>query len=345
MLIGLLVFLLYLYSFVGFNDVLEILQRVNPYEYFFSYSLTIVAIVLSILFYSKTWHELLKTLSINMGLKNTFIYCWLGNFVDLVLPFETVTGEITRLYLAHNQLKDNLGKIVASLVSHRIISIFTTLVGLIFSSFYFLFTYTVEPYIVYIIIFVTIGTAVTIALLIYLLVKEEAAERIVNAVIGFIGIIVKNPEKLNELKQKNKRTLLVVYKAVKSYMKNPFFLVKPLFYSFLSWFFHLMIYLLVFYALGFLDIINYITQMIIVLSIIYAVQSLPVGLPVGPTEIIMSSLFVMFFGAEMLNISGTATLLIRVITFWFQILVGYILSQWMGIKHILNTKHKLSITT
>jgi uncharacterized protein (TIRG00374 family) len=345
MVIGLFVFLLYLYSFVGFNDILEILQKVNPYEYYFSYSLTIAAIVLSILFYSKTWHELLKSLSVNIGLKKTFIYCWLGNFVDLVLPLETVTGEITRLYLAHNLLKANFGKIVASLVSHRIISIFTTLVGLILSSLYFLYTNTVEPYIVYIILFMTIGTAVTIVILIYLLVKEEAAERIVNALIGFLGIIIRNPEKLNELRKKNKRTLSVVYQAVKTYMKNPIFLVKPLLYSFISWLFHLVIYLLVFYALGFLDVTSYITQMIIVLSITLSVQGMPVGLPVGPTEIVMSSLFVMFFGVEMLDISGTATLLIRVITFWFQILVGYILSQWIGIKNLLDTKHKPSVST
>ena len=76
--------------------------------------------------------------------------------------------------------------------------------------------------------------------------------------------------------------------------------------------------------------------MIVVFSITLAVQTIPVGLPLGPTDIVMSNLFVMFFGVEHGVISGTATMLIRVITFWFQILGGYLIVQWLGIRQVLN---------
>jgi len=37
---GFLVFMLYLYFFVGFESMLKILEKVNPFEYFLYYSLT-----------------------------------------------------------------------------------------------------------------------------------------------------------------------------------------------------------------------------------------------------------------------------------------------------------------
>ena len=95
--IGLLAFALYLHFFVGFDQILDVLQKVDPVEYALYYSTTIVAVLLSMLFYSMVWNELLKALSIEIGLQKALIYSWLGNFVDLVLPLETVTGEITRM--------------------------------------------------------------------------------------------------------------------------------------------------------------------------------------------------------------------------------------------------------
>ncbi|RLI45546.1 hypothetical protein DRO64_02330, partial [Candidatus Bathyarchaeota archaeon] len=55
MLLGLLLFILYLYFFVGFGDILKILRKIDPLEYSMYYSLTIMAILLSIIFYAMTW--------------------------------------------------------------------------------------------------------------------------------------------------------------------------------------------------------------------------------------------------------------------------------------------------
>lgn len=334
--VGLLVFILYLYFFVGFGEIGKVFQQVDPVEYSLYYSLTVVAIVLSLLFYAMVWHDLLKVLSIEIGLKRSFLYCWTANFVDLVLPLETVSGEITRAYLIHNDLKDQFGKTVASLMGHRMISIFTTLSGLIVSSLYLILQYRVQPDVLYMLTFVTLGTAVTIAVLFYLSAKEEAAGKLVNGLIRLAGIVVKDSQRLADTKKKAKRTLSAFHQGVKEFGQNPKRLVKPVFYSYVSWFFHLLIYFLVFYALGFWEATHYFFQMIVVFSITLAVQTIPVGLPVGPTDIIMSNLFVLFFGVENGAISGTATMLIRAITFWFQILVGYLIVQWLGIKHVLD---------
>ena len=333
---GLLVFVLYLYFFVGFDEISKILQQVDLAEYALYYSLTVVAIVLSLLFYSMVWRDLMKVLSIDVGLKKSFLYCWIANFVDLVLPLETVSGEITRAYLVHNDLRGNVGKMVASLLVHRIISIFTTLSGLIVSSLYLILTYRVEPAVLYSLAIVTIGTGVTTVILVYLSLKEEAAGKLVSALIRLAGIVIKDSQRLAEIEEKAKRYLSAFHQGVKEFGEKRKYLVKPVVYSYVSWFSHLLIYFLVFYALGFSEATQYVFQMIVVFSIALAVQTIPVGLPVGPTDIVMSNLFVVFFGVEHEAISGTATMLIRGITFWFQILVGYLIVQWLGIKHVLD---------
>lgn len=346
MVAGLLIFVLYLYYFVGFEEISAVIQQVNLKEYFLYYSLTIIAMVLSVLFYSLVWHELLKSLSLNIGLKKAFLYSWVGNFVDLVLPLETVTGELTRAFLVQRDLKNHMGETLASLICHRILSIFTTLSGLICSSLYLIFQYNLEINILYLLIGTTLGSAFTLFVLLYLLKGKVAASRLINLLIRLAGIVLRDQSRLNSWTERAKGVLNKFNESAKTFGRNPRVLIKPILYSYVSWFLHLVIYFLVFYALGFANAIRYIPQMIVVQSVTLAVQGAIIGLPFGPTDIVMESLFTLFFGFQHKAISGTATLLIRVITFWLQILMGYTITQLLGTQHLLNIgsskPHKVS---
>ena len=334
--VGLMVFLLYLYFFVGFGSMFEVLEKVDPFEYFFYYSLTVAAILVSMAFYSMTWHELLKSLSLNVSLRKAFLYSWVGNFVDLVLPLETVSGEFTRLYLIRQDVKNDFGKAIASLVYHRIISISTTLIALTASSFYLILAYNVRMDVILFLSLVAIGTAVTVVLLLYLSLNEKAAGKIVSLLIKAASLFIKNEERLADLKEKAMSDLSVFYRAVKSYGKNPLSLIKPFMYSYFSWLSQLAIYLLVFYALGVPWILRFVPQMMVVFSITLAVQTIPVGFPVGLVELVMTYLYNILLGTSP-AVNGLATSLIRVVTFWFQILVGFIIVQWLGIKRLLQS--------
>jgi hypothetical protein len=48
MVVGLIVFLLYLYFFVGFQELLYVLESLNSVDYAFYYSLAIAATVLGV---------------------------------------------------------------------------------------------------------------------------------------------------------------------------------------------------------------------------------------------------------------------------------------------------------
>jgi len=337
MVAGLLIFIFYLYFFVGFGSMLKILEKVNPLQYLFYYSLTIIAILASLMFYSMSWHELLKSLSLNLSLKKAFLYSWVGNFVDLILPLETVSGEFTRLYLTRQEIKDDVGKIIASIVYHRIISISTTLIPLTASSLYLIMTYNVQRGVILFLFVVTISTAATTMLLLYLSLSEKAAERLVNLLIRIVSFFIRDEEKLADLKEKAMSSLSVFHAAVESFGKNPRVLVKAFTYSISSWISQLSIYLLVFYGLGVSWILRCVPQMVVVFSITLAVQTIPIGFPVGLVELVMTYLYNILLETSP-AVNGLATSLIRIITFWLLILVGFLIVQWLGIKRLLQAE-------
>lgn len=334
---GPLIFLLYLYFFVGFNDIAEVFRQVNPYDYLLCYSLTIIALILSTLFYSMSWNELMKALSIKISIKKSFIYCWLGLFVDLVVPFETVSGEIARVYLVHRETGDPPGKIVASAAGHRIITTFISLGSLLFSSL-FILKRNVGAEIV-LLMFATIsGSIFLIATLLYLSLKKDATEKLINFLIRSAELLTKRRFNFSEIKEKAQRNLSYFSDGFKSFGVNFKALMKSVSYSFIAWLFHLSIYFLVFYALGFSDISAKVYETIVVYSVSMAVQATPIALPLGLVEVVMTSLYALL--GVPIAISGTATLLIRIITFWLQIIIGYVIAQFMGVKNLLDRSRK-----
>jgi len=330
---GLLVFILYLYFFVGFSSIIEVWENVNLANYLFYYSLTVVALVLSVLFYSMTWHELLKLLSVKISLRNAFLYCWLASFIDLVIPLETVTGEITRIYLAARNSEGHTGRIVASVASQRILSAIVVLAGLTISSASLAFAYKVHQYVLSLLMVVQIGTVATILLILFFYLRKEATERFVDSLLKLANFIFKGRLKQADLRTKAHHALASFYQGIEVIRSRPRGLIKPLIFNFAAWFFHFIIYILVFFALDFnvsLDV------SLIVYSVSVSVQYLPIALPVGLVEIVMASLYNLFGIPP--PVGGTATALIRIITFWFQIIVGFAIAQWIGIKTLTQRK-------
>ncbi|MBS7648093.1 MAG: lysylphosphatidylglycerol synthase transmembrane domain-containing protein [Candidatus Bathyarchaeia archaeon] len=339
---GLLVFIIYLFLFIGFGDIIEVFRSVNPYEYAIYYSITIIAMVLSMLFYTMSWNNLMEALSINIGLKRAFLYCWLGNFVDLIVPLEAVSGEITKIYLVNKEVKGSSGKIVASVVIHRIITTFITLSTLLLASVFFVLKYEVKAEILYLLLLMIVGSLLLIASLLYLSIKEEATEKLIELPIKAVSFVMRKRLNLSDIKERARQSLIQYHSGFKIFGRNWGALMKSITYSFISWLLHLNTYFLVFYALGFNEISAKIYETVIVYSISMATQTIPIALPLGLVEIVMTSLYTLF--NIPIAISGTATLLIRVVTFWLQILIGYVIAQWMGVKNLLSRDAKETLT-
>src|SRR3989304_8402273 len=179
MIAGLIVFVLYLYFFVGFSQIVVILENVNPMDHAAFYSLAIALTVLSILFVAAAWHSLLNTLEIKTKLKSIFLYTWVGYFVDLVVPCQAICGEVARIYLVHKENRENYGAIAASSITNRMITCVISSIGL-FAGILLLVTRSnsVPVYILNLLIVALIGTAIYLVALFYLAAEERAAAKL-----------------------------------------------------------------------------------------------------------------------------------------------------------------------
>jgi uncharacterized protein (TIRG00374 family) len=329
--LGLLLFVIYLNFFVGFDEIFNVIKQINLVQYAIYYFLAFIAILSSTFFYSLTWRELLITTSIDIKIRNAFQYCLIANFIDLTIPLEAVSGEITKIYLIKRETSSHTGNVVASIVSHRIISDTFALIALTLSSIV-LVNYIKDSFILYLLAFFIGGTALTIIILSYISVKARFAEKLFYSLLKLKEIVTRRRTKMNELKEQAKKNASFFHLGIKKLVNYPRKVMKSVLFTAISWFSHLAIYFFVFLALGYSNFPLFIPLLIVVFSISLAVQTISFVLPVGLVEIVMTSLYILSGIPPALG--GTATALIRIVTFWFQIIVGFAVAQWIGIRNL-----------
>ena len=329
LLIGLAIFVAYLYFFVDIPKMVAVLQQTN----FFYYSLAIVALFLDVFFYSMTWQYLLLPLSVKFPFKKTFQFTWVGIFVDLLVPFESVSGDISKIYLMSRESEGNTGRVVASLISQRILFMIITVGSLIIGSLSILILSRGLPaYILNLTILVAITTAASMIFLIIVCFKRQITQKVVDSAIRFFERISRGRWHLASLKSKVQEGINAFYEAIKALRLHPKSLVQPVIFSVVGWIFSLLICFFVFVSLGYLVPFSVV---VIVYSISCGVQTIPLGIPaeVGVVDVAMAYLYTLF-GVPVV-ISAAATLLIRILTVWVRLFVGFIAFQWVGVKALM----------
>ena len=333
-LVGLFVFLLYLYL-VPFRkeDIVTYFQQADLRFY----SLAFIALLLTGTFYSLTWHNLLKLLSVKTSFMKVFQFVWIGTFVDLLIPAESVSGDATRIYLMSKESRENAGKVVASVVSHRIISGIVTVGGLVISSVYFILKYQPSLLFMEFIGIVVTVSIVSLSLLFYLSTHRQTTERIVNWLVKLLSRFSRGHWRLDHLRSSAEKMLTAFHVGIVTLGEQPKGLVMPAFLAIMAWFFDLLIAVLTFYSLGSLGVQISLSAVVIVYSIMVGIQTIPIGIPegMGLPEISMTTLYALF--GVPIAMSVVATLLIRVLTFWMRLLIGGVAVQWLGIKGLRGT--------
>jgi len=333
LLIGLLIFIGYLYFFVDIPKMFTTIQHIN----LFYYSLAVAVLLLDMLTYSLTWQYFLHPLSINVPLKKTFLITWIGFFVDLLIPSESISGDASKAYLMAKESDENTGKVVASVVSHRILSMTITLSSLIVSSLSLLILQYELPVLVSnLILLIAVGTAIPLIFIFLLCLREQLTQRLIDLLLRFLAFISRGRLKLASLRSKAKKALNAFHQSIEILGRNPRSLVQPLFFSIVSWILSVFVSYLVFFSLGYPVSFVLLT---IVYSIIVTIQNIPIGVPgeVGIVEIVMTSLYGLLGVPS--GISAAATVLIRVLTIWFRFLLGFVAIQWIGVKALIGGSH------
>lgn len=287
--------------------------------------------LLSVAFYSLAWQRLLHLLSVKSSFLKTIQFVWVGSFVDLLVPAESISGDISRIYLMSKESSENTGKVVASVVGHRILGMVITLGGLVISSVYFAVKYNPPLLLIEFVCIIGFGTLISMGLLFYLSKKREATDKLVNWIIGLLVRFSRGHWHFERLKKSAAKMLRAFHEGIDTLAIRPNRLVLPVSLAIIAWLLELLIAVFVFYALG--ARIPF-SAIVIVNSISVAIQAIPLGVPgeIGILDVIMTTLYTWLLIP--IAISAVATVLIRVLTLWVRLLIGGLMVQWLGIKSL-----------
>ena len=338
LLFGLTIFIIYLYFFVGIPELVEAARKID----IIYYSMAILALLLGAVFYSLAWHHILGLLKIKSAFRKTFSLIWVGSFVDLMIPAESFSGELSKIYLMSKNSGEDMGKVAASVVSHRILTMATVLCGILIGSTFLFLEHETSQLVVNLMLFVAVSNIVALFLMCFLSLKPKVTTKIAALIIRFLSFVSRGRWKLDCFKLELEQALTDFHRGMRFLAEKPKNLVVPLFFSAVAFLFDLSIAFIVLFSLGFTASLSVV---LIVYTIVNAIQAIPLGIPgeVGITDVAMTSLYSLL--GIPAGISGAATVLTRLLTVWLRMFVGYAVIQWMGITILRSRETHASFMT
>ncbi len=332
---GLIVFGLYLYFFVGIDELFYSLRSINTLSYVFFFSLAVVSMILALFCWTASWRTILRHLRVELGVKKAFMIFMVGYFLDLVIPSETIGSELTRLYLVRNETQGDLGAIAASAVTNRIVEYSIVAIGLSGSVVALSLTSNVPMYVSGFLTLVLTGVLIYLTILLLLALKERAAETLVS--IGFRLLRFLRLKRYNSTTaEKTKASLMIFYRGFQTFRRNPKKLGKPLIFQLLSFLFNIAVYGLVFEALGVQNLS--LGFLVLTFFISSSIQGATASLSVGSLDIILLTVFTLY-GIEP-AVSGIAVIVLRSVTYWIPLLTSYIMVEAYGFRNVLSSRFK-----
>jgi uncharacterized protein (TIRG00374 family) len=328
-LIGLVAFFLYILIFnVDLLGIIAEIQRINLYPY----ALAMIATLLDTLFFALAWRSLLGFLSVQISRIRSYLFVWVGIFVDTLIPAESVSGEISKIYLVNKQQSGTAGKATASIVVQRLIGMSINVGTLLTGAALLLIENQLRGILLTLTLFLVAVTLLFLVLVLLLCVKERWTLRIVNGAIGIAERLSRGRWRLSQVREEAVEAAKAFHNAVKEYVHAPKTMFTAVSFSLASWMLTLAVLYLTFLSIGYPQISW--SAILVVSAIFAAVKSIPLGVPfeVGLPEITMTSLLIAFNVPA--GISATATILMRLLTLWLRFFIGFAAQQWISIKTV-----------
>ena len=308
-LLGYTALILYLLYFVGINELISVIGSINVGVYFFA----IASVLISLTFHTLVWFQLLRTLSINLSFRRTYVLYWVGIFVDNLIPGGW-SGDLFKAYLLNKDPSVESGKAVASVVAKNVYEAIFNLGSMVLGIVLLLLNYTLEGSLLFTLGGIMLLLTLPLAVLLLASFKPVAAKKLVAALFRFISRLYKNLSKLANLESKVQKALGDYHEGMKELLQNPRVLFKPMILSLFAWGFEVIALLFVFASLGQLIPID---KVVIVRSIAGNVEAQGYAF-VGYAQIISSEIYnalgVPFaVGASVALLSGVVLFLLKTV--------------------------------
>ena len=328
--IGVVCFFLYIYLYkVDITGIIDIAKSVDP----LIYSIAILFGFLEVFFFSISWRELTRYLSIKVGVFRSYIYVWYGIYVDTIVPAQSISGEVTRTYLCQRDKCGPFGKVVASLFAHRLLGTALNVVGLIAGIGFLYMEGQAGTLIFNIVLVVAAAIAAVIVLMLVLSVKQTWTLKLIDWATGFTHKITRGKINLQQYKEQAVEITGHFHDSMKEFIHKPQALTTSLLLLLVSWFFSLSVPYLVFQSLG--HPVSW-SMIVVTSAIVLAVKAIPIGIPfeVGLPEAVMTTLYISMGVPG--SLAATATILIRIITLWMRFIAGFASQQYIEFTPPLN---------
>jgi uncharacterized protein (TIRG00374 family) len=334
-LIGIAAFVIYIYVFnVDIQEIFGEVQKIQSSYYI----LAVIASLLDIFLFTVAWQSLLRFLSVKFPVLKLFAFVWIGIYVDTIIPAESVSGEIAKIYLVNKEENGTSGRATASIVAHRLISMGITIVTLLVGAVLLLVQSLLYGIMLSLILFLIAMVCMFFVIVVFFSFKETWTFRMLDGLIRFAEWISRGRWKLTKLRDEVLQTQKDFHIAVKEYVHAPKTLFTASLFSSVSWVCALLVYYFTFQAIGYPQISW--SAILVISAVFVAVKSIPIGIPfeVGLPEITLTVLLQMF--GVPVGIAVTATVLSRLLTLWLRFFIGFGAQQWLGIKAIVSSSEE-----
>jgi uncharacterized protein (TIRG00374 family) len=327
--LGLAAFILYLYYYVGTNNFVDVIKSANVYYYTSAF----VTFFVATLFSAVTWRSLLGNLKVKTSIRRALLLTWAGYFLDTIIPEPGWSGDISKAYMLSKKNSEDVGKTVATVVSQKIISMAVTIFILIVGFGLLALNVTLEPQVV---LFFGIVMAVSVAaffVVYFMSTSVRATKAMLNGLlIPLLRLFLRSHFNEAQFRVDSEKFLDIFHKGIDSLGKQKKALVRPVLFYVLSVVFDILVVFFVFASLGYPIPVD---RVLIVYALTGTLASIGVSF-VGLTEIIMSTAYQVL--AIPLAVSFSVTLLTRIITLWFKLIVGYFAFQWASVGVLLGRR-------
>ena len=182
---------------------------------------------------------------------------------------------------------------------------------------------------IYFVLFVSVAALVIVY---YVSTKPKATQRMLTWLIRIVSFLLRGRWNEAEFRRKAESTLSMFHEGIETLGSNRRALVQPVVFYTLSLVFDVSVVFFTFAALGYPVPVD---KVLIVYALTGTLQSIGMSF-VGFTEIIMSTSYTVLGISPALSFS--ATLLTRVVTLWFKLVVAYVAFQWAGVGILLGKK-------
>jgi len=311
--VGFLLLATFLFTTSDLVAVSMYIVSVNKIVYVFAFFL----VVLGVVAYAASWYVIVRAVNINFSFRFALTATWSSIFFNLMIPAASFGGEFFRIYVVNRKSGVDYGTITVTVFLHRVITTLPFLTGSVIGFLYIDRFHGLPFFLSKMLMVILAILSVALIFAFILCVKPEILVKLTSLPLKLFS------KRFHETAEKLKNVVLGFEESFKFLKKRKKVFIFSLSFAFVSWFFDVMVAYFVFMSL------NYLLTFPIIVSVYtigMTVQMIPVGIPgmVGVVESIMSTLYTAT--GVPINLSVAATLLIRAIILWFQILVGGILT-------------------